>query len=54
MTISTDPAHLTAAEQYAEALAMFSNFERYVAQSAATKVNEPAPLPPREPLTMFE
>lgn len=38
---------LTAAEQLADALLRFENVARYVAQSAATACNDPAPLPPR-------
>lgn len=46
-----EPMELTPLEQMADAMLLFENFERYCAQSAATGVNAPAPLPPRPALT---
>lgn len=44
---------LTIEEKFADALLRFENFERYVAQSAATGCNDPAPLPPRPRIHTF-
>lgn len=45
----SEPLHLTPLERYADDLIRFENFERYVAQSAATRVNLVGTLPARPP-----
>lgn len=50
---STSPT-LTPLEAHADALLRFENFERYVAQSAATRDGVIAELPERETLTLPE
>ena len=45
-----EPMHLTPMERLHDDLLRFENRDRYLAQSAATRVNDPAPPPPRPPL----
>ena len=45
-----EPMQLTPAEQLHDDLLRFENRDRYVLQSQRTRVNDPAPPPPRAPL----